>query len=349
MIEFHNGKNLLKKNMENVMDKFKKIIVWGSKGGTYMFVQDAYCRAAQYLGKEVYWLDHNDNFSEDFFDDSLIISDHAYVNSKMPLRKSSTYYMYYIGNKGSTPQDPRVNYYLGKVGRLIEHRLQNNWGVDEYEDDRWEYKFEKEKCIELPNKSSFFEKGDDYDIIYSYWGTDLLPHEINFEDRFTPFKEPKFAFMCGTITTHGWGDVNNANYHLWKSFAEECHKNGVMFLHNDTGRTQMSPLDIKTVTLQSFLPIDIRAKIHLSNRYVPCRAFKNASYGQLVITNSKGTYDFFEGDAAYSDDLVELFHIASEMQNNPKTKDIILRQMIRVKDRYTYVSHLLDLFKALEM
>ena len=93
----------------------------------------------------------------------------------------------------------------------------------------------------------------------------------------------------------------------------------------------------------------MRVKDHLANKYVPCRSFKNTSYGQLVITNSKSVYDFFDSDAAYSSDTYELFHIAKEMQDDPKTKDKILRQMVKVKENHTYVSRLIDIMKAVDM
>ena len=41
------------------------------------------------------------------------------------------------------------------------------------------------------------------DIFYSIWATDLLPNEIDFEKRFTPWKEPKYASFGGSIT-QGW-------------------------------------------------------------------------------------------------------------------------------------------------
>ena len=65
--------------------------------------------------------------------------------------------------------------------------------------------------------------------------------------------------------------------------------------------------------------------------------------------DSKAVYDFFEEDAAYSADTAKLFHIAKEMQDDPKTKDKILRQMVKVKENHTYVSRLIDIMKAVDM
>jgi hypothetical protein len=37
------------------------------------------------------------------------------------------------------------------------------------------------------------------------------------------------------------------------------------------------------------------------------------------------------------------------MQDDPKTKDKILRQMVKVKENHTYVSRLIDIMKAVDM
>ena len=89
------------------MKKHKKIIVWGAKfdtGHTHAFVHDPIINAAKYLNLEVYWLDNRDNVPDEFFDDSLIISEQWLVfangnSHKLPLRKSSTYIIHYLGNK----------------------------------------------------------------------------------------------------------------------------------------------------------------------------------------------------------------------------------------------------------
>lgn len=52
---------------------------------------------------------------------------------------------------------------------------------------------------------------------------------------------------------------------------------------------------------------------------------------------------------AWSSNSEELFEIATKMQNDPKTKELILNQMKKVKDKHTYVSRLNDIIVASEM
>jgi hypothetical protein len=340
------------------LKKHNKLIVWGAKpdtGHTHNFVQSAFYRASQSLGIDSYWLDNRDNLPDEFFDNAIIISEQWLVfpnnlsrmSDKLPLRKSSTYVIHYVGNKGIVDGNPSVDMYLGKVGRFIDYRLACSWGINGVEDKNYAYKFEKEKYEELGGGSGYFEKGTDYDFFYSFWGTDLLPSEINFDDRFTPFKEPKYAFFGGTIT-NGWGNPEDGNINYINPFAEECKKNNIPFVWNDSQRNPLTSLQMKQASLESYLPIDVRPKNHLVNKYVPCRTIKNASYGQLVITNSKAVSDFFGGRVAYSDNTAELFHIAKEMQDDSKTKDLILDHMVMVKDKHTYVSRITDIVNVAE-
>lgn len=336
--------------------KHDKIIIWGAKldtGHTHGFIHEALYRAGKYLGYPTYWLDNRDNVDKNFFNNALVITEQWLVfqngiSNQMPLNETSTYIVHYLGNKGPVEGNPGASMYLGKVGKLIDFRFANNWGVDGVPDKNYAYVFEKEKYTPINDGVSFYEKGEEYDNFYSIWATDIMPDEIDFNTRFTPFHEPKFAFFGGTIS-RGWGNQDDGNASYVIPFAEECQKNGVQFIHNDPRNNPLSVEQIRDAVSKSYLPIDIRPKNHLANKYVPCRSIKNCSYGQLVITNSPSVYEFFDGEAAYSSDPKELFEIATRMQNDPKTKDLIMNQMKKVKDKHTYVSRLKDMISAVEM
>jgi hypothetical protein len=336
--------------------KHNKIIIWGAKldtGHTHAFIHEALYRAGQYLNYPTYWLDNRDNVAEDFFDNALVITEQWLVfqngmSNRMPLNKTATYIVHYLGNKGPVEGNPGADMYLGKVGKLIDFRFANNWGMDGVPDKNYAYIFEQEKYTPINDGISFYEKGENYDNFYSIWATDIMPNEIDFETRFTPFHEPKFAFFGGTISK-GWGNQDDGNASYVIPFAEECQKNGVQFIHNDPRQNPLTVPQMREAVLKSYLPVDIRPKNHLANKYVPCRSIKNCSYGQLVITNSPSVYEFFDGEAAYSSDPKELFEIANRMQSDPKTKDLILNQMKKVKDKHTYVSRLNDMITAAGM
>jgi len=334
------------------MKKYNKIIIWGAKfdtGHTHAFVHSAIYRAAQFLGLNVFWLDNRDNAPDYFFDNAIIISEQWLIfdtslsrtSNKLPLRNTSAYIIHYLGNKGPVEGNPGASMYLGKVGKLIDFRFATNWGVDGIEDKNYAYYFEKEKYEPINDGTSFYEKGDDYDKFYSIWGTDLLPNEINFEDRFIPFGEPKYAFFGGTI--------REDNQEVFIPFIEACRDNNIKFVYNSPMNNPLPIEEIRRAVSKSYLPLDARPKNHLSNKYISCRIIKNISYGQLGLTNSKATSDYFDNEIAYSSNTNDLFYIAKDMQDNPKTKDLIFNQMKKVKDKHTYVNRLNDMIVAAEI
>jgi hypothetical protein len=329
--------------------KHSKIIIWGAKfdtGHTHAFVHDAIVRAAKYIGYPVYWLDNRDNLPESFFDNSLIISEQwlvfkTNISNKLPLRPTSTYIIHYLGNKGFVEGNPGAEMYLGKVGKLIDYRFACNWGVDGIEDKNYAYFFNKNNYTKINDGTSFFEYNKNYNIFYSIWATDLLPNEINFDLRLTPFKTPLYSFFGGTI--------REDNKEMFTPFINECNKNKINFIYNSPWENPLNIEQMKDAVIHSYLPLDVRPKNHLANGYISCRSIKNISYGALCLTNSKETYNFFEEQVAFAENSADLFYIAKEMQNNIKTKDLILNQMKRIKEKHTYVNRLQDMIKAVEM
>ena len=333
--------------MDSIMNKYKKIIVWGAKfdtGHTHAFIHASIVRACEFMQIPVYWLDNRHNLDETFFDDAIIITEQWLVfangwSNRLPLRKSSCYVIHYLGNKGPVEGNPGASMYLGKVGKLIDFRFASDWGIGSVPDKNYAYKFEKEKYINLSNGVSFLniQEEKDYSIFYSIWGTDLLPHEINFEDRFIKPDEPKYAFFGGTI--------REDNKDVFTGFIQACKDNNIEWRHNCPWKNPLSIQQIRNSVLHSYIALDCRPNNHLSNGYISCRIMKNISYGKLGLTNSKETYDFFNGDVAFHEKTYDLFAVAME-----KTKDLdmIKRQMINVRDNHTYINRVNDIILASE-
>lgn len=314
------------------MKKHKRIIIWGAKsdtGHTHSFTHNGFYRAAKYLGVDVFWLDNRDQVAPDLFDDALIITEHFIattipISNDLPLRKTSTYIVNYLGNVTNNR-----THYADRVGRIIDLRFSNNWN-----DSNWKYDFQPWKYQRIPDSVSFFE-GDKNENLYMTWATDLLPTEIDFDARFTPFKEPNYAIFCGTI--------REDNKSVFEPFIRACNDSNVPFMYNNPWHRQMSSEEMRKWIIESFLPLEVRSQFHLDNGYIPCRSIKNVSYGALGLTNSRAVYEFFEREIAYSPDSYELFHIAKSMQTDTKTKNLILNQMKRVKEKHTYVNRVKDM------
>lgn len=83
--------------------------------------------------------------------------------------------------------------------------------------------------------------------------------------------------------------------------------------------------------------------------YIPCRIFKNISYGQLGVTNSRHVYELFDHKIVYNPDTYQLFFDAKKRLETI-TLDEIYELMDLVKTKHTYVNRIqtiLDYLKFL--
>ena len=221
----------------------KKIIIWGYPlhTHTHSYIHYGYYKAFKSLGYDVYWLDPDTSHNVDF-NDSLVITE-QFATRNMSLSKSSTYFIHYLGNK-----DNRHESYLENVGRLIDVR----YNADSWVDKNYDYHLKRE-ILEKIGKGTYFEKGNQgYDIIYTTWATDLLPEEIDLENRF--IKRENVINYIGTI-----GGGKGGIFDCLKApdyydtvpyiipFYEACKENGIEFRSNCpwTNHTLLRILDIK--------------------------------------------------------------------------------------------------------
>lgn len=328
---------------------FKKVIIWGydTNAHTHYYINYGWYKAFKYLDYDTYWFSDN-NFPTDFdFNDCLFVTE-GWADNKIPISRTSIYLV-------NDCRDP--NKYYGKVKRLIDMR----YLVDEIRDINYSYVLDKNKAEKISN-SLFYERLHDnggardfhdnpqpmeYEAIYTCWATDLLPHEIDIQDRFYSREQNIYWF----------GSATPANTHELRLFANECEKNRINFIVSNPWYTPQSFDTVREMTKRSFMAPDIRTggdpnKIALGETgtchkkigYIACRLFKSVSYGQLGITNSKHMYDIMQNTVIYNDNEANLFHDAF-----PKLKDynLIEEQMKIVKESHTFVSRIKDIMKII--
>jgi len=79
-----------------------------------------------------------------------------------------------------------------------------------------------------------------------------------------------------------------------------------------------------------------------TNGYIPCRIFKNISYGQMGITNSQTVADLFNYKIIYNHKVYQLLLDAREQL--PKvTREQIYELMDLVRDKHTYLNRIDDM------
>jgi hypothetical protein len=325
-----------------------KVIIWGynQDNHTQYYIHWAWHRTFKYLGYETYWFTDESHPSDFDYSNCLFIAE-GYRDNNIPLNMSSVYFVNFLIN-------PKK--YIDAGVRVIDIKL----NVNEINDCNYNYVLDKKEVLDIGNCAYYesnstdsslsdqFKKGvSGYESIYLSWATHLFPEEINLEDCYIP-RENKI-YWTGSI-----GESNRREIDL---FCKAVSYSNIEFVHTDPWVNPASWDDMKTLTQRSYMAPDLRGSAFRATQngkpdtggnhkligYLPCRIFKNISFGQLGITNSKHVYDLFDGNIIYNDNEYDLyFQALPELKNYKMIQD----QMLYVKENHTYVDRIKSLMKV---
>lgn len=336
-----------------------KVIIWGYPlhSHTHSYVHYGWYKTFTALGYEAYWFDDNQHPNPQDFDytNCLFITE-GYADAKIPMHESNVYFVHVCKNPAK---------YIASGARLIDIR----YHVKSIYDCNYQYStIEKEangRIIKISHSSKYEPEATDrdlnrswwvnpsltYEAVYIYWATDLLPSEINLDDRFiAPASTPTVVYI-GTI---GGGNQNEV-YNM----IHACKQLRINFAHVDPWKAPVSCEENRTLVQQSIIAPDIRGSgenerksmgdtgtNHKQNGYVPCRIFKNISYGKFCATNSMAVWE-----ALGAPDILpceeDEFRLVNLCLQEHKNYDLIKKQMEWVRDKHTYVNRIEDLLAVL--
>jgi hypothetical protein len=187
-------------------------------------------------------------------------------------------------------------------------------------------------------------------ILHQPWATNLLPEEINLD--WSNSTRDMCARYVGTVSNSGASD----NLSYVAGFADACSSKGVRFecYGGYTGGFSHPNITVRTgfidndshreLITKSYLAPQFCSKFQLEVGYVPCRIFKNISYGQYGLTNMPELQRIFDGKLITASSGAELFEAAE----SGKQKQDLRELMMLVRDKHTYVSRVKTILKALE-
>lgn len=346
-------RNILTESENACLDKYSKVIIWGFPLDTHTH---SYIHALWYkvfkhgFNKETLWF-HDNDFPRDFdYNNSLFITE-GYADKNIPVVSSSTYFVH----NAIYPEK-----YLNSGARLIEirfnvneiHDVNNDFKLDDGTHQLLELsphaKYERltsNKDIHISKRGEV--KQMNYECIYLYWGTDLLPHEFNFNDIMLPKENVIYYIGSPIYSVH------------FPQFRDICAQNGIQWVSSNPWNTPLTFEVNKTLMQKSLLTPDFRSigtdedtrqfgvkngKNHLEIGYLPCRVLKAISYGQLGITDSMYVKEILKEHVVYSNNMNELFSMAMVEKNN---KYRIYKAMQYVQENHTYVNRAVELIRAL--
>lgn len=295
-----------------------KFIIWGHKlhESTHGYIHSSYKRALEFLGYETLWLDHRDDISSIDFSDAVFIVEHSRSHG-MPYLKNCKYVQISFNNEFEENGIPSEN-----VIRFRHH-------CDIVDPETFEL-IDVEKIGEL----SYWDNKKR--ILYQAWATNLLPSEIDHENPIKFDKNSKqlhyVAMLC--------------EKELWwwaEQFAAEIDNNyGVEFkLYTQS----ISDQENMKLIRESFLCPDFRNDWHLRAGYIPCRIFKNISYGRVCGTNSPLIKREFGDYVVFGGTPKTLYENLLEAEINNKIN--MNEAMLYIKQNHTYINRIQNILKLL--
>jgi len=296
---------------------FSKVIIWGHKlhSHTHSWIHWAFYRAFKHLGYDTYWLDNKDSIKQLDLSNSLFITE-GQVDQNIPIRSDCKYILH-------------------------------NCKLEKYK-ELWD----DNKCIILQvythdvlsrNTTEvqdfiFIDKNDK--VIYMPWATDLLPHEIDSnKNKISSATKKPSIYWVGSITDGHFGNMSEIN-----PFKNACHKNKIQFIHQYGVSMEQNIQYIK----DSFMAPTIVGSWQKKQGYIPCRIFKNISYGQMGVTNSATVNKLFKGKIVYNSDTYQLFYDAKQKIKKIK-KEELYDLMNFVRDYHTYINRIEHMLNFLEL
>jgi hypothetical protein len=291
---------------------FEQVVIWGHKlhTHTHSYIHYGFFKAFQHLGYKTLWLDNSDDLSKIDFKATLFITEHQ-VDQKMPLRDDCYYFVHCSSDKKYD--------HLKKIKHFID--------LDVYKNSH-----QQSPTLQEIEPFIFYDFEKMYFLIP--WATDLLPEEI---DQYKPlsletYLHKRAIYWVGTIG----GGIGGNDSEL-RPFMHACQQGQIRFIHSDPWS---SPLDAdKNIALiqNSFLAPAICGKLQLEKDYIPCRIFKNISYGHIGLTNSKVVYELFGRKIVYNPDTYQLF-LDGEAKLRQENLQEQYELMDFVKKYHTYVN-----------
>lgn len=302
-----------------------KVVCWGFKNTyhTNSHILEGFYRAAKAIGRPAYWLDHLSDLSGIDLSNSLFITEHQAVLPGTPVRDDCFYLVHNL--YGGSPV----------ANELLKHANKVHFGVytlHYYNDHGRMELFDNGHMPVYPERRAM-------DIL---WATDLLPVEIEANKA------------KATVFNHDSQEINwiGSGRRTLDNFAQACKDNKIKFnLHSSwDGHFVTVEDNVRLIQSSRFAPT-IVDDYQLTHPYVPCRIFKNISYGHFALTNSRCVHDYLrqnKREVIYNPDSYALFAIGQ--QNLPgQCLPELHAAMDWVAAQHTYVNRTTEVLKALEL
>jgi hypothetical protein len=308
----------IREELKNNSKRFNKIVIWGfrKRWHTQRFIFQAYYENLKKSGVPVVWVDDEKENQKIIEKNDLIFTASNAYGKMVPKKLSLSDYNVPIRDDVYYCLHADNDYFIEKINlnRLLNLKFYNN---------------------EAKSFPEIYE-GVHYDsktkTLYQPWGTNLLPHEF----KKPVFCKSKFVFWVGSI----WCGINNeGNISEIAKLKIALKLNKLKFMH-----VRFVPNFLNSFLVRhSRIAPAVGGQIQVETNYLPCRMFKNISYGQLGFSNIKKFSDIFKGCSIYDQNMETMI---SKVLSLNKTEYIeMVKKQQEICKKYTIAEHLNNVFK----
>ncbi|WP_143247574.1 hypothetical protein [Agaribacterium haliotis] len=335
------------------LKKLSKVIVYGyckPEDHTHHWIHNAFYRALAYMLDrefELVWLDNEHTKPVSFFENALILTNvnKGKVDVRLPVLSNSFYLVH--NHKPAVMQPDKYQKALDNM-HAITYEVYRGLPKDGY--------------LAIKNEYAHFYSAEEKNAILT-WGTDLLPEEIdkNIELVKSSSDEKRYNYsFVGSI----WESNQDAFHDFVSAVANKgkhVHQFGSLIKDPDTVTSWAALVSEKrnvdleenqAIIRSSELAPAIQGYKQLYNtddigNYIPCRIFKNISYGAMGVTNNMSVHRVLNQKTIYDSNVSVMVDKAEAwLLTDNKIADIVdLMQL--VKAEHTYINRIESLITCL--
>jgi hypothetical protein len=295
-----------------------KIIIWGHPlhSHTHSYIHNAFNKVFKHLGFETHWLhDRHPDIEKINFAHSVFLTE-GQADQNIPLRSDCFYILHNCTSE--------------KYNQLNNNQILK---LQTYTDDILQYNFPK------IDEFIFFDPAGQ--VLFMPWATDLLPHEIEQNKASATLLDDNQRIV------HWVGTINKFEFGNWpdiQRFWNACRRDGRTLEHTILSAT---PEENEEKVKASYLAPTIVGEWQKKAGYIPCRIFKNISYGKFGLTNSPRVLEAFRQKIIFNDDPYKLYFEAQRKLSSISIEKLY-ELMDFVKERHTYINRIRNILDCMK-
>jgi hypothetical protein len=296
---------------QKYMKRFNKVVVWGLKSSnhSHSYIHSHFYHTLKKLGTEAVWVD---DFAE----------------NKTLVRENDLVIVANVADR-NLPLLPKVYYCFHNCDHEMRLKIEQRYKLT-----LQVYTNTMEKDSEPWGLVTFFNHNSK--TLYQPWATELLPDE---------FQEPVGTERLNNV--YWVGSIWNNEQNQGNEIEIATLKKGLAKYQIDfTNVTGVSDAENMAYVRKSKIAPAIAGGWQVENDYLPCRMWKNISYGQLGISNVRKFAAIFGACSVPGVTIEELVDYALTLPER-QYRNLIREQQEIVKN-HTYLDRLLTIAKAFD-